>query len=108
MFWDTVSAVEYLKNPLQIYSIGSRNRVLIDDLNINVAVHHWSMSSISISISQAYCIKKERHNTLFINAFIQISIYPLYEVTRKCTFLYLTLCPLSEYENDNKWDKLKA
>ena len=36
--------------------------------------------SISISISQAYCIKKERHDTLFINAFIQISIYPLYEV----------------------------
>ena len=53
-------------------------------------------------------LNKERHNTLFINAFIQISIYPLYEVTRKCTFLYLTLCPLSEYENDNKWDKLKA
>ena len=28
-------------------------------------------------------LNKERHNTLFINAFIQISIYPLYEVSRE-------------------------
>ena len=53
-------------------------------------------------------LNKERHNTLFINAFIEISIYPLYEAKYTFYSTCIELCPLSEYENDNKWDKLKA